>query len=238
MPSFLLGAVPGRVARQGTHGRDDEDAYRNGGKGARHSAHEDDDQGPYQGAHMKRRARRLAEPGSQSPSWRTLDQGSMTIPLPPRQPNFQDGNAWQVRLGCASSKTDLTSDGGSTLPGYRPMTIADLAEHLSRAADDKTRWKLVWEFLEEYRWEPDDVQPSLLQDEPSPTGDERWDVSLAEHLGHSTISHRRNGLSSGSCSSHGFRQNLKIQRADALVRAPAAFRKHGVYLSARDLAAA
>ena len=37
------------------------------------------------------------------------------------------------------------------MPGYRAMTIADLAEHLSRAADDKTRWKLVWEFLEEYR---------------------------------------------------------------------------------------
>ena len=31
---------------------------------------------------------------------------------------------------------------------------------------------------------------------------------------------------------------LKVQRADALVRAPAAFRKHGVYLSAADLEAA
>ena len=35
-----------------------------------------------------------------------------------------------------------------------------------------------------------------------------------------------------------FPAELKIQRADALVRAPAAFRKHGVYLSARDLEAA
>jgi hypothetical protein len=31
---------------------------------------------------------------------------------------------------------------------------------------------------------------------------------------------------------------LQIQRAEALVWAPAAFRKHGVYLSARDLDAA
>jgi hypothetical protein len=31
---------------------------------------------------------------------------------------------------------------------------------------------------------------------------------------------------------------LEIQRADALVWAPAAFRKHGVYLSAGDLEAA
>jgi hypothetical protein len=35
-----------------------------------------------------------------------------------------------------------------------------------------------------------------------------------------------------------FPAELKTQRADALVWAPAAFRKHGVYLSARDLEAA
>jgi hypothetical protein len=34
------------------------------------------------------------------------------------------------------------------------------------------RWKLVWEFLEEYRWEPADIQVSLV-------GDERWDALLA-----------------------------------------------------------
>jgi hypothetical protein len=45
------------------------------------------------------------------------------------------------------------------------MTLADLAGHLVRTADSSTRWKLVWEFLEEYRWEPEDVQPSLLRDE-------------------------------------------------------------------------
>ena len=56
---------------------------------------------------------------------------------------------------------------------------------LAGVDDAKTRWKLVWEFLEEYRWEPDDVQPSLLHDEPPATGDERWDVllaALAEYL--------------------------------------------------------
>jgi len=35
-----------------------------------------------------------------------------------------------------------------------------------------------------------------------------------------------------------FPAELEIQRADALVWAPAAFRKHGVYLSVRDLEAA
>ena len=62
------------------------------------------------------------------------------------------------------------------MTGYRPMTLADLASRLVRTADTKTRWKLVWEFLEEYRWEPEDVQPSLLRDEPPPAGDERWDA--------------------------------------------------------------
>ena len=35
-----------------------------------------------------------------------------------------------------------------------------------------------------------------------------------------------------------FPAELRVQRAEALVSAPAAFRKHGVYLSARDLEAA
>lgn len=35
-----------------------------------------------------------------------------------------------------------------------------------------------------------------------------------------------------------FPAQLRVQRADALVHAPAAFRKHGVYLSTVDLEAA
>jgi hypothetical protein len=60
------------------------------------------------------------------------------------------------------------------------MTLADLAGRLARTADAKVRVESrVWEFLEEYRWEPADVQPSLLGAEPSLTGDERWDTLLA-----------------------------------------------------------
>jgi hypothetical protein len=40
--------------------------------------------------------------------------------------------------------------------GHRPMTLAG---HLTCTADSRTRWKLVWEFLEEYRWEPEAIQP-------------------------------------------------------------------------------
>ena len=71
------------------------------------------------------------------------------------------------------------------MTAYRPMTPAQLANRLADTADDKLRWKLVWEFLEEYRWEPPGTQPSLLADEPSPIDDERWDAllaALAEYL--------------------------------------------------------
>jgi hypothetical protein len=124
---------------------------------------------------------------------------------------------------------------------YRPMTVADLAVHLSRVPDDRTRWKLIWEFLEEYRWEPADAQPPLLRDEPSLVGDERWDAllaALAEHLA------AKHDLAPPAWAEPRvlrrpwFPAELRVQRADALVHAPAAFRKHGVYLSATDLEAA
>ena len=124
---------------------------------------------------------------------------------------------------------------------YRPMTVADLAAYLLRAEDDKTRWKLVWEFLEEYRWEQAQAQPALLTDEPPLVGDERWDAllgALAEHLA------ARHDLAPPPWTElrvlgrPWFPAELPAQRADALVHAPAAFRKHGVYLSAADLEAA
>jgi hypothetical protein len=125
--------------------------------------------------------------------------------------------------------------------GYRPMTLADLAGRLARTAEVKVQWKLVWEFLEEYRWEPADVQLALLQDEPSPTGDERWDTllaALAEHLAAVHDAAPAQWAELRVLQRPWFPAELGIQRAEALVWAPAAFRKHGVYLSARDLEAA
>jgi hypothetical protein len=121
------------------------------------------------------------------------------------------------------------------------MTLADLAGRLARTADGKLRWKLVWEFLEEYRWEPADVQLTLLQEEPSPIIDQRWDTllaALAEHLaaGHDAAPPPWAELR--VLRRPWFPSELAILRAEALVWAPAAFRKHGVYLSARDLDAA
>ena len=37
---------------------------------------------------------------------------------------------------------------------YRPMTLVDRAGYLTAADDDRHRWRLIAEFLEEYRHEP------------------------------------------------------------------------------------
>ena len=127
------------------------------------------------------------------------------------------------------------------MAGYRPMTVADLAGRLARTAEVKVRWKLVWEFLEEYRWEARDVQPALLRDVPALVGDERWDAllaALAEHLAAGHDLAPPPWAESRVLRRPWFPAELKTQRAEALVWAPAAFRKHGVYLSAQDLEAA
>lgn len=127
------------------------------------------------------------------------------------------------------------------MTSYRPMTLADLAVRLGQMPDVKVRWKLVWEFLEEYRWEAADVQPSLLQEEPVPTGDDRWDTllaALAEHLAAGHDLAPPEWTETRVLQRPWFPAELEIQRAEALVWAPAAFRKHGVFLSARDLEAA
>ncbi|MGO9295199.1 MAG: hypothetical protein ACLP52_15215, partial [Streptosporangiaceae bacterium] len=97
------------------------------------------------------------------------------------------------------------------------------------------------EFLEEYRWAPADAQLPLLRDEPAPTGDERWDTllaALAEHLAAAHDAAPPSWADLRVLRRPWFPAELEIQRAEALVWAPAAFRKHGVYLSARDLEAA
>lgn len=124
---------------------------------------------------------------------------------------------------------------------YEPMSLATLAQHLVATAGDGVRWKLVWEFLEEYRWEPAEVQVGLVEAEPQLVGDERWDVllaALAEHLCAQHDLAPPAWAESRVLRRPWFPAPLAIQRADALVRAPAAFRKHGVYLSAHDLTAA
>jgi hypothetical protein len=124
---------------------------------------------------------------------------------------------------------------------YRPMTLVDLAGHLSRAVDDALRWRLIAEFLEEYGWEPAPARLDLLADEPMTTGSERWDVflaALAEHL--ALGDHRRAPAwaEERTLATFWFPFNTPAARADAIVHAPVAFRRRGVYVAPQELAVA
>jgi hypothetical protein len=129
----------------------------------------------------------------------------------------------------------------ATNSGYQAMTLANLARCLHRADNDDTRWRLVWEFYEEYRWEPREGRQHLLHDEPEPTGDLRWDTllaALAEHLA------AQDGNAAPPWAEQRFLErwwfpfDLPSQHVEALVHAPMAFRRRGVFVSARNLEAA
>ncbi|WP_433458323.1 hypothetical protein [Micromonospora sp. CA-248212] len=121
------------------------------------------------------------------------------------------------------------------------MSLTRLATHLASADTDRIRWKLVWEFLEEYRWEPAETRAGLLRDEPGPIGDARWDAllaALAEHLLAQADLAPPAWVDARVLRPAWFPAELAIHQADVLAWAPAAFRKHGVYLSVHDLSAA
>jgi hypothetical protein len=121
------------------------------------------------------------------------------------------------------------------------MTLVALARYLAATGDERVRWKLVWEFLEEYRWEPAEAQVRLVQEEPQSVGAERWDALMAALSEHMSAEHDLAPpawTESRVLCRAWFPAELAIHRADALIWAPAAFRKHGVYISANDLKAA
>jgi hypothetical protein len=49
---------------------------------------------------------------------------------------------------------------------YQPMTMASLAVSLAREPDERIQWKYVWEFLEEYRWEPAEIRHEGVRRSP------------------------------------------------------------------------
>jgi hypothetical protein len=131
----------------------------------------------------------------------------------------------------------MTRDEGRDPPPYEPMTLARLAFFLVGASESH-HWRLVAEFLEEYRWEPPDVRRALLDEEPPPTGDEHWDVflaALAEHLAARDGRGAPAWSESRSLQRFRFPFNTPAARVDAIVHAPAAFRRRGVYVAPQEL---
>ncbi len=120
---------------------------------------------------------------------------------------------------------------------YEPLTVARLGALLADA-DETRRWRLVAEFLEEYRWEPSERRAALLQQEPSTTGDEHWDVFLAALTEHLAAKDGRGApawVETRSLRRFWFPFNTRAARVDAVVHAPAAFRRRGVFVSAQEL---
>ncbi|MHB8451884.1 MAG: hypothetical protein ACYDAQ_15770 [Mycobacteriales bacterium] len=120
---------------------------------------------------------------------------------------------------------------------YRAASIADLAKWLV-GVDEQQRWRLVAEFLEEYRHEPPKAQLALLAPEPLETGDERWDVflaALAEHLAARVDRAAPGWAEHRTLRTFWFPFNTRAARADALVNSPAAFRRRGVFIAPQEL---
>jgi hypothetical protein len=114
------------------------------------------------------------------------------------------------------------------------VSLADLMA----GGDNAGRWRLVAEFLEDYRWEPQGSRSALLEAEPAGTGDERWDVflaALAEHLAAKDGRGAPAWAESRSLPKLWFPFNTRAARVDALVHAPAAFRRRGVYVAPEEL---
>lgn len=126
----------------------------------------------------------------------------------------------------------------STDRGYQPMSMIGLARYLADAGDDETRWRLIAEFLEEYRHEPPIERLALLTDEPATTGDQRWDVFLAALTEHVAARDGRGAPSWAECRHlrrFWFPFNTPAARVDAIVHAPAAFRRRGVFVAPQEL---
>ena len=121
------------------------------------------------------------------------------------------------------------------------MTLANLARLVAAEAAFDSRWRMVVEFLKEYHREPARLRLSLLEDMPEPVGDERWDVllaGLAEHL-----AARDGHAAPGWSATRGLRRfwfpfDTPGARAQALVHAPAAFRRRGVFVADYEIDAA
>jgi hypothetical protein len=122
---------------------------------------------------------------------------------------------------------------------FEPMTLQDLSTELAAVEDLKVQWRLVMEFLEEFRHEPASTKLRLIASEPILTHT-RWDgflAGLAEHLaGVSELP--KPGWVDDPCrclSETWFTNPLATAQRRAVEDSPAAFRSRNIFLEPHDL---
>ncbi len=123
---------------------------------------------------------------------------------------------------------------------YRPMTLADLAAALPSAETETERRLLTLEFLQEFDGASADTRATLLAERPAGAGDPHWDAlvgALAEHLAfHCGIAYPPWAEDADRfLDEWWFPVNAPAARAAAILHAPAAFARRGVFVERRDL---
>lgn len=130
---------------------------------------------------------------------------------------------------------DVVSRGSGA---YVPMSAADLADELARAAAPR-RKRLMLEFLRGYQDEPVADRRGLVADEPRPVT-AKWDALLAgcaEHLAIADADRPPQWCFDASrfLSRAWFWDDLPTLRRRALLTSPASFRRRNVWIDRADL---
>ena len=119
------------------------------------------------------------------------------------------------------------------------MSLDALARLLVDSPEDR-RWLLLAEFLTEYSFEDLAARSRLLAERPRSTGSQRWDALLGA-LGEHLAFHDGAPIplwvddSDRFLDTFWFPTDTPAARADAVVHAPASFRRRGVFIERRSI---
>jgi hypothetical protein len=137
------------------------------------------------------------------------------------------------------SKHDLLSGRRRSKLSYEPMTLQDLATELVAVDDLKVQWRLVMEFLEEFRHETPAKKLQLTAQDPELTNTS-WDAflaGLAEHLAGVSQLPKPSWVDDPCrrLSETWFTNPLATAQRRAVKDSPAAFRSRNIFLEPHDL---
>lgn len=130
----------------------------------------------------------------------------------------------------------------SEMPTKWP-TVTDIANEVSESLvdnDEAHARRLVFRFVESYDKAPATTPPTMIEDEPPPTGDPRFDAFIAALIEYLCA---REFVSAPPwvngpdrfLTRWWFMSGTKSLEANALVHSPISFKRHGVFISEGSL---